>query len=95
MRHIARLLVFLCLLISAPVAVVPYQQAAPPETDSEQNRDCLHYQDRKALSPGRLPIPREEPDPNVAEGCSSDRLYALTLVQNRFEFRLSKRKAFL
>jgi len=30
MRHIARLLVFLFLLVSAPVAMVPFQQPAPP-----------------------------------------------------------------
>ena len=29
MRHIARLLIFLCLLVSAPVAVVPFQQPVP------------------------------------------------------------------
>jgi hypothetical protein len=31
MRYIARLLIFLCLLVSAPVAVVPFQQPAPPK----------------------------------------------------------------
>ena len=29
MRHISKLLVFLCLLISAPVAILPFQQPAP------------------------------------------------------------------
>jgi len=28
MRHIARLIIFCCLLVSAPVAVVPFQQPA-------------------------------------------------------------------
>jgi len=36
MRRIARLLVFLCLLISAPVGVVPFQQPTPPtQTDKK------------------------------------------------------------
>jgi hypothetical protein len=41
MRHIARLLVFLCLLVSAPVAVVPFQQPAPP-TQTQNKTETVY-----------------------------------------------------
>ncbi len=41
MRHIARLLIFVCLLVSAPVAVVPFQQFAP-QTQTQNKTETVY-----------------------------------------------------
>ncbi len=41
MRHIARLLILLGLLVSAPVAVVPFQQPAPP-TQADKKTETVY-----------------------------------------------------
>jgi len=64
MRQIARLLIFLCLLVSAPVAVVPYQQPTPQKqaqdktetvyvtrTGKRYHRDGCRY-----LASSRIPM---------------------------------------
>lgn len=38
MRHFARLLVLLCLLVSAPVAVVPFARPAPQDQNDSKTQ---------------------------------------------------------
>jgi hypothetical protein len=51
MRHIARMLVFLCLMVSAPVAVVPFQQSALQR--QTQNKTEAVYVTRMGKLPQR------------------------------------------
>ncbi len=68
MRHIAKLLAFLCLLISAPVASLPFQQPAPQRqaqnktetvyitrTGKRYHRDGCRY-----LANSRFPMPLKD-----------------------------------
>jgi len=76
LRDIAKVLAYLCLPVSAPVAVVPFQPPTP-QKQTHPNRDRLRHPDGKEVPPGRLPVPLQHPHPDVVEGCSGAGLHAL------------------